>query len=279
MTISNHDAEDASVENATTEDNASSWHDRGGYAELSWFMNSSPDQNFNLIRRFGRLNTRCILYLQDELTEMEAALDEMDKEYGSVTRRYDQHPDRPALINLVQDKIQTYNNLVLQRAEMQKLSSASSFQTRSWGFWIDGTRPVHPEELVSLQHPDDMVTLGGPERDWLYKKIERMYWPIFASEKERNIAPNHPSIKYTSHTRLRRATKAIVLLGTLVFILCPILALAHVDNKRDQLIIVCGSISGFGLLVTIMTKARTFEISAAIAAYAAVVVVFLGATP
>ncbi|KAK0667915.1 hypothetical protein QBC41DRAFT_322954 [Cercophora samala] len=255
------------------------WQSQGGYGELSWFMNSSPDQNFNQVRKFGRLSTRCLLYLQDELSEMELRLDRMDKSHhGSISRRRDTHPHRKALVGLIQEKLQTYNNLVLQRAEMQKLKAANSSQSRSYELWVNEMKPVVEEELESLRHEDDRIVLGGPDRDWLYKKIERLYWPIFTSERERKIAPDYPFILYSSETRLRRATRSLVLLGTLAFILGPILALSHVKHENGRLVIVCGSISGFGLLVTVMTKTRTFEIAAAIAAYAAVVTVFLGAT-
>lgn len=86
----------------------------------------------------------------------------------------------------------------------------------------------------------------------------------------------------------------IILIGNLAFLLGPILALSYIEGKHGRLAVVCISISGFGLLITVITKSRTFEIAAATAAlvnkarcgrhnltyltsYAAVVVVFLGA--
>lgn len=93
---------------------------RGGYKDLSWLMNSSPGHNWNLFRRFGQLNTRCLLYLQDEIGEMEAALDQMDdSDYGSDSRRRDQHPRRPELLKLIHQRISSYSTSAASMCELQ----------------------------------------------------------------------------------------------------------------------------------------------------------------
>jgi len=52
-----------------------------GYKVFSRWMAS--DQTFFIMRRFGALNARVALSLQDEIVELEEQLDFMDKEYSS----------------------------------------------------------------------------------------------------------------------------------------------------------------------------------------------------
>src|SRR5579859_6245375 len=82
----------------------------GGYPQLSAFVNSSPSHTFQLFRRFGMLNARCLLYLQDEICEMENELALIDAStYHSDTRRYDSHPTRHELIRQITAKITEYS--------------------------------------------------------------------------------------------------------------------------------------------------------------------------
>jgi hypothetical protein len=60
-----------------------------GYKVFSRWMAS--DRAFFIVRRFGALNARVALSLQDEIAELEEKLDFMDREYSS--------PDRPDLNN------------------------------------------------------------------------------------------------------------------------------------------------------------------------------------
>lgn len=53
-----------------------------GYKVFSRWMAS--DQTFFILRRFGALNARVALSLQDEIVELEEKLNFMDKEYSST---------------------------------------------------------------------------------------------------------------------------------------------------------------------------------------------------
>ena len=82
----------------------------GGYPKLAALMNSSPSDAYQICRRFGNLNSRCLLYLQDELSELESILQQYDSsEHQSTSRRYDQHPDRGNLIAHITTKITQYS--------------------------------------------------------------------------------------------------------------------------------------------------------------------------
>lgn len=51
-----------------------------GYRVFSRWM--AADQEFFIVRRFGALNTRVILALQDEITQLERVLDGIDMQYS-----------------------------------------------------------------------------------------------------------------------------------------------------------------------------------------------------
>lgn len=52
-----------------------------GYKKYSWFLAS--DDHFMIFRRFGTLNARIILALQDELSVAEEKLKKLDEDYSS----------------------------------------------------------------------------------------------------------------------------------------------------------------------------------------------------
>lgn len=82
----------------------------GGYPALAALINSSPSHTFQIFRRFGSLNVRCLLYLQDEICELEAALNEYDShQEKSTSRRHDQHPDRGNLIRHITGRLTEYS--------------------------------------------------------------------------------------------------------------------------------------------------------------------------
>ena len=82
----------------------------GGYPALAAFMNGSPSHTFQIYRRFGTLNARCLLYMQDELCELEGILCGYDAtQHSSASRRYDQHPERGNLIAYITPKLAEYS--------------------------------------------------------------------------------------------------------------------------------------------------------------------------
>jgi hypothetical protein len=82
----------------------------GGYLALSAFVNISPSSTFQIFRRFGTLNARCLLYLQNELCQLEEQLEVMDvTPHDCGTRRFDQHPERAAHIRKITEKITEYS--------------------------------------------------------------------------------------------------------------------------------------------------------------------------
>jgi hypothetical protein len=93
----------------------------GGYSALASFMSS--DRIFNIFRRFDSLAIRNILYLQDELSEIEeriASLDEADSTDGShsalvslSSRRHDANDNRKTVMAELKVKIIDFRGFFL----------------------------------------------------------------------------------------------------------------------------------------------------------------------
>lgn len=90
-----------------------------GYADLARFITS--DKVFCIFRRFDRTSVRCLLYLQDEISELEKQLDALDQAdlqagdevalYSLHSRRHDQNQQRKELLRTLSEKLYTYRKL------------------------------------------------------------------------------------------------------------------------------------------------------------------------
>jgi hypothetical protein len=85
-----------------------------GYRGFSSFIAS--DDNFFILRRFGTLNARVFLALQDQLTVLESNLSAIDEDasrddndYHNGTFREDRFQERVVIIAEIQKKLEQYS--------------------------------------------------------------------------------------------------------------------------------------------------------------------------
>jgi hypothetical protein len=86
-----------------------------GYRKYSWFLAS--DDDFLIFRRFGTLNARIILAMQDDISVAEAKLQALDDEASlkSAPRRHngsfrrEENQERKALITEIKEKLKEYS--------------------------------------------------------------------------------------------------------------------------------------------------------------------------
>ena len=94
---------------------------RGGYASLSKFITS--DHSLFIFRRFDSLAVRNLLYMQDELCEIEQQINELDESdmvskcdedlYSLHSRRFDENQRRVALMQKFAQVLKRYGRLVV----------------------------------------------------------------------------------------------------------------------------------------------------------------------
>ena len=92
-----------------------------GYRKYSWFLAS--DDDFLIFRRFGTLNARIILAMQDDISVAEAKLQSLDDDASlkSAPRRHngsfrrEENQERKALITEIKEKLKEYSKYYLTR--------------------------------------------------------------------------------------------------------------------------------------------------------------------
>jgi Family of unknown function (DUF6594) len=107
---------------------------RGGYASLARFIAS--DKALCIFRRFDALAMRNLLYMQDELCEIEQQISELDDAdiasglyvnlYSLHSRRFDKNEERVALIQKSAEKLRIYGKSCIAQGRIWYLSQLSS---------------------------------------------------------------------------------------------------------------------------------------------------------
>jgi hypothetical protein len=94
-----------------------------GYKKYSWFLAS--DDDFLIFRRFGTLNARVTLVLQDEISERESKLKDLDEQYslknaprlhnGSFRHEKNEalQKERRDLVLEIKDKLKEYSAFLI----------------------------------------------------------------------------------------------------------------------------------------------------------------------
>ncbi|KAH5407360.1 hypothetical protein HBI46_188320 [Parastagonospora nodorum] len=272
-----------------------------GYKVFSRWIASDP--SFLIFRKFGALNARVALSLQDEIVQLEERLDHMDRIYSdrdtpdahNGTIRDDPFrsdgDDRHALVTeILPEKLSRYNSFLNSYSQIVSRGPCRADDAYNVRRWLTVIRPtaISPPESEYIEYAHDLIQLypqqrfvgrslleslafGGPWfptgvpglRRWLSKKDPGGSVPL---HNEGTVWPNDERVQKAAFF-----TISVLALGMLIG---PLWALAYLQSTTDRL----GVISGFIVLffvVLVNTSARLFEALAATAAYAAVLVVFL----
>ena len=154
-----------------------------GYEYLAQELASPTSTITPLYRKFTHLHHRCLLHLQDELSELEARLRILDEILASppqtpegeqprpppASRRAeayqgsDLHHQRTALLGRIFLKIEQYRQATRAYAEMVSASSpAEEGQVEAYRAWMKVHSPIHDTEARFLERSDDLVVPGKP---------------------------------------------------------------------------------------------------------------------
>ncbi|KAJ9621546.1 hypothetical protein H2203_007033 [Taxawa tesnikishii (nom. ined.)] len=275
-----------------------------GYPNLAAFKDSS--ECFMLYRRFGYLQARLLLDLQDEMRQLEEQLDAMDRKDEAehlerlLTRALPEKDaaQRRELLAKIKLKFCEYSTVLTAAQQLMAFKRPSASEYRSVVNYLDNEKPVTDDERSYILHREDLVTLRpGREHAWLDRSIENVLhllhrrpflWvhTLFSSEETRKKSAGANEVYYT-RSRIELCATLIITIGILVLLILPIYLLYHLVNgtvngvMTGQENAVCiGILLVFTLLfsavLSLFTRARRHEILGAAAAYCAVLVVFLG---
>lgn len=170
-----------------------------GYPRLAAFLDS--DENFMIYRRFGYVQSRLLLDKQNELQDLEKALEEMDTDDKQANpaclKRGDLDFDNPTvrkkLLGQLEAKFNEYGTyqpaeiasewgrklrcfeakLVTSAKELTSSSRPSDSSYRSFRNFFSNTRPLCQRDESWIECKEDMLTLRrGREHAWLDDTVE-----------------------------------------------------------------------------------------------------------
>ncbi|KAL8954955.1 MAG: hypothetical protein Q9193_006996 [Seirophora villosa] len=150
-----------------------------GYSQLASEISSQEDAVLKPVyRKFETLNNRILLYLQDEISELEAELEELDaaitKEaqyvgrtrYPASRRAEARTPgprqwQRNQLLERCANKIDYYNRTLTSYSNLaQTLSPSSSSEINAYRSWITKHNPIAKTETSFLRKHNDLITIS-----------------------------------------------------------------------------------------------------------------------
>ncbi|KAF2658978.1 hypothetical protein K491DRAFT_651838 [Lophiostoma macrostomum CBS 122681] len=256
-----------------------------GYRGYSTFLAS--DNDFLVFRRFGTLNTRVLLLLQDEISVLEQKLEDLDITHSQPAAtdihngsfRQEVLPERRALLLEVHKKIREYNELLIQNSTLQSAPRVPQRNIASLDNWLHNKKnAILDEEAAYIQHRHDLVPLVPKAISGLRQLLEQSSHFRFSSlwrKKPPPSADHDEAIHYSSDRRIDAFIGVAVTIMGMLMLIVPLWVLAVTEGMLKRLGVITGFVVLFLCLVAFATVAKPFEALAAAAAYSAVLVVFL----
>ncbi|CAZ82051.1 unnamed protein product [Tuber melanosporum] len=246
-------------------------------------------RHISIFRRFGRLSMANLLYYQHELTEIEHALGGVDREEtrwmhtGSESENVgiELKETRFKLMRRLRETLKNYYEaLLLQEQIFTSLDPPRAADSNLLSALEDPSTP--PLTLVDPfgKNTDDLVALGLGGRDSLEKLVGRIIPQIFPHRnpsvedvRERNMSQRDIASIFSPFTR--RITRMVIALATALLMLGPMIILQFLTSDPWKLVCISVFTIALAVLVALGTRGRGEAIVMVIAAYSAVLVVFV----
>ncbi|KAI0545138.1 hypothetical protein F4679DRAFT_562196 [Xylaria curta] len=257
-----------------------------GYRRYAEFISS--DSDLLIFRRFGILNARVGLFLQDKISVMEQKLTNLDREFS----RRDADPvnngsfrddieERETLLNEISYGLDRYNRFLIQQSQLREYVRAPSRDIKSLQTWHANhqNRAIDDEEQRYLEHNQDLIRLEfnnkTPLRNWIDSSLALRTLSIW--KKQSRAAPKYEAsnVSYYSNTCMDSfASGTIIFIGASLLI-TPIWILQAIEYLQIKLAVITAFVLVFLLVLSFVMVSRPLEALGATAAYAAVLMVFI----
>jgi hypothetical protein len=243
-----------------------------GYRAFCKFVAS--DDDFFVLRRFSVLTSRVLLYLQDELSELESELEAIEEDLMAKSAE-DRHngrfrgdlKKRRDVVDKIDKKLRAYNELVIQHSKLRKrppLDKKDRNNIVNW-FWNHGNA-IAAEESEYIQHADDLFAMVPKLKTPLRRFMEQSrHFRLFRLWMKASPVEDE-NVHYTSDQRIDLFVNLIIALIGLVMLIVPLWVLAFVTWVVHRLAIITSFVVVFLCFVSFTTVARPFETLGAAAA-------------
>ncbi|KAL8767037.1 MAG: hypothetical protein Q9209_006331 [Squamulea sp. 1 TL-2023] len=264
-----------------------------GYPSFADFI--ARDSDAAIYRKYSHMSARNLLYLQSELHELEAELQHLDaedaKETGSedaqkTARDWSHYSDpaneRSCQHRRLQEKIRVgikqYHEALFLESRILTLNAPSPRTLEAFRRWFRMTSvPVlWGRDQHLFDDARDLVALAPVDNDRLNTLLKTYFGWFFKQGNDGN--PSSNDLFYYSHRSIQTAGAVISVLSSAVLLIGAIASLLFTVDRgmRVKVGVIVLFTCLFALVVGLLTNARRAEIFGATAAYAAVLVVFVG---
>ncbi|KAJ2990470.1 hypothetical protein NUW58_g2934 [Xylaria curta] len=260
---------------------------RAGYPRYTALLSTHP--SFHNFRAFKRLRLRLLLAKQDEIVVLENKLDEIDAaEQRAVflgCMRRDANTARQGVLRDAKLAMSEYDDMIVQYRHTMALPASSQREVQNLRNWIGGTGSLDRSESSYLQYSSDLVNLSGSGDNfttYIESAIEEcLYWlEIMLARVSPGIQIGR--LKATDDHNvlilgpmLQTICRVVMITVVTLVIMMPTIALLGIASSAGRVVASILSGAFFLSMVSFLTQARTIEVFAAGASYAAVLVVFI----
>lgn len=266
-----------------------------GYPQLAAFVNS--DDTFANFRRFGRLSARILLHMQNELNDLEREFDALDKQDGQDPimqarlrgfgdEDFDGWDDKQQKLCLkIQEKYLKYAEVLLTDANLRALGKPPPRNHMANFRWMHNTKALKEDKRDFLNHPDDFVSISRHSdrrfedfiEAWLDKTGPNFFIKRFLKSGDKRNETAGKLVHHYSKTRLAFLAILLQVLVVAVLFLVPVFILFLVPTSRAVMAATATVfVLSFTVAISFMTRAKVQEVFFGTAAYAAVIIMFLG---
>ncbi|TGJ88060.1 hypothetical protein E0Z10_g637 [Xylaria hypoxylon] len=257
-----------------------------GYKRYTEFISTDPD--LLIFRRFGTLNARVGLVLQDRISLLEQKLIDLDNEYSrrnadpinNGTLR-DDIQDREALLNTISYHLDKYNKFLIQQSQLREYVRAPSRDIKSLRTWHDNHQnmAIDEEEHKYLEQHQDLICLQSnektPLRNWIDNSLTLRTLSIWKKQTRNVPTYEANNISYYSNTSMDSFASAMIVLVGAFLLVTPLWILQAIENLQTKLAVITTFVLVFLLILSFAMVSKPFEALGATAAYAAVLMVFI----
>ncbi|KAI1110376.1 hypothetical protein F5Y14DRAFT_429218 [Nemania sp. NC0429] len=257
-----------------------------GYKRYTEFISS--DSDLLIFRRFGALNARVGLLLQDKVVRLEDDLMKLDNEYSkrdadlinNGTLR-DDTEEREALLDEISHHLDRYNKFLIQQSQLREYVRAPSRDIKSLKTWHANHQNVAivEEEHSYLGQSQDLVRLRShektPLRNWIDNSLALRTLSIWKKQSRGIPEYEASNISYYSNASMDAFASAVIVFIGASILVTPIWILQAINNLQIKLAIITAFVLVCLLLLSFVMVSKPFEALGATAAYAAVLMVFV----
>ncbi|KAL8886834.1 MAG: hypothetical protein Q9205_006461 [Flavoplaca limonia] len=265
-----------------------------GYPTFAEFI--ARDRDAAIYKRFERLSARSLLYQQSELHELEKQLEDFDREDAKdiddqeareaavkwvhyATSTSERAQKRRALHAKIQAKIKEYHEALVLESQVFALSRPASRVLRDFrrAFGKDTMPALWDRDEHLYDNERDLVALAPDDHDRLNMMLKDFFGFLFKSRDQKERTDRQGLFYFPEH-RVQNAGLIITTLLSAILLVGAIVSLLYVSERRIKLrvAILVLFTCVFAGVVGLLTNAKRAEIFMSTAAYAAVLVVFIG---